>query len=137
MSRSFVLQTVIYYSFSLIDVYELEHKMILKCPLIEVALDSATGVPKPRRPHQALEARPPLHSGLGGSTQDRAPSEPTRAGAEEIRRFIFMDSEGGKEPHPHPSPAPWPPRASLCLTFKGPAPRPGVWKTSPQSLLLL
>lgn len=40
MSWSFVLPTVIYNSFSFIDVYELEHKMILKCSLIETAVDT-------------------------------------------------------------------------------------------------
>lgn len=40
MSWSFVLPTVIYNSFSFIDVYELEHRMILKCSLIETAVDT-------------------------------------------------------------------------------------------------
>lgn len=44
MSWSFVLQTVIYYSFSLIDVYELEHRMILKCSLIGGAVDTVTRI---------------------------------------------------------------------------------------------
>lgn len=42
MSWSFVLPTVIYNSFSFIDVYEQEHKMILKCSLIETAVDTVT-----------------------------------------------------------------------------------------------
>lgn len=92
MSWSFVLQTVIYYSFSLIDVYELKHKMILKCTLIEAAVDSVTrGLTQPRQlaVHESLPASP-----RSGRRPGRQRPRSSWAGAGEGGRFIFIGGEG-------------------------------------------
>lgn len=99
MSWSFVLWTVIYYSFPLIDVYELKHKMILKCTLIEAAVDSVTRDPPPTGVKSG--AKLPSHrSGRQRTGQSRPPEQ--WAGAEAMWRFIFIGSEGEGAPSQGP-----------------------------------
>lgn len=65
MSWSFVLSTVIYYSFSFIDVYELKHKMILKCSLIEAAVDTVTMTAELPAAHESRSAVRGSRAGAG------------------------------------------------------------------------
>lgn len=98
MSWSFVLSTVIYYSFSFIDVYELKHKMILKCGLIETAVDTVTmitGAPSAaERPWIKVCFSLVLEAARG-----KVSLKINQAGAKEIRRFIFIGG-GGKGARP-------------------------------------
>lgn len=89
MSQSFVLQTVIYYSFPLIDVYELKHGMMLKCALIEAAVDSVTW-PLTRHPWHRVHASGPGWHWSGRRRPGPSTPESDRAGAQETRPFVFI-----------------------------------------------